>query len=283
MREGTLLYVIAMSALRIQPDSGEIEEVRRPTVFPTGSFRPCSRDQDTSGKKTECVDSVGNTQSRQPVFRRLPLRRRGRYAFNCAELSATSATAVFHESRAIDEKSVPSECSSSICSDSSGSLPPSTSENSDEDELMELRHAFELFDEDCNGLITPQEMGAVMRSLGYEATDAELEDIIGEADTTRKGNVNFAEFLAVVAEHGMAVNQDESREGLEALYKIFDSDGQGYISAVDLRRVMSSINESVTDKELDCMMLAADKDGDGLITYEEFVALFSGGVAIQDI
>lgn len=46
---------------------------------------------------------------------------------------------------------------------------------------------------------------------------------------------------------------------------------------------MASINASVTDKELDCMMLAANKDGDGLITHEEFVALFSEDGATNDI
>lgn len=283
MRDSRVLYVITISSLRIQPDTEKFDEVRRPTVFSMESFRPCSHEQDRCGKQAECAGSVGNALSGQRVFRRLSLRRRGRYAFNCAEVSATTATAVFYESRAMDAKSAPSECSSSICSDSSGSLHPSISENSDEDELLELRQAFELFDEDCDGLITPQELGAVMRSLGYKVTDAELEDIIAEADTTKKGNVGFADFLAVVAEHGTAVKEGDSREGVEAVYKIFDSHDRGYINAVDLRRVMASVNASVTDKELDCMMLAANKDGDGLITHEEFVALFSEDGATNDI
>ncbi|KAK8762189.1 hypothetical protein V5799_026545 [Amblyomma americanum] len=78
----------------------------------------------------------------------------------------------------------------------------------------------------------------------------------------------------------MLTHQSETRRKsslgeIALLFRAFDRDRRGHITAEDLRHVMSSVNESVTDKELDAMMLAADVDGDGLISYEEFAAILS--------
>ena len=47
---------------------------------------------------------------------------------------------------------------------------------------LELMEAFSLFDKDGDGLITTKELGTVMRSLGQNPTEAELQDMINEVD-----------------------------------------------------------------------------------------------------
>lgn len=46
----------------------------------------------------------------------------------------------------------------------------------------EFKEAFALFDKDSDGTITTKELGTVMRSLGQDPTDAELQDMINEVD-----------------------------------------------------------------------------------------------------
>ena len=46
----------------------------------------------------------------------------------------------------------------------------------------EFKEAFSVFDKDGNGVITTKELGTVMRSLGQNPTEAELQDMINEAD-----------------------------------------------------------------------------------------------------
>jgi Ca2+-binding EF-hand superfamily protein len=58
-------------------------------------------------------------------------------------------------------------------------------------------------------------------------------------------------------------------EMLEA-FQIFDQDGDGNISADELRQIMENLGERLTDEEVEDMVKEADTDGDGEINYKEF-------------
>lgn len=47
---------------------------------------------------------------------------------------------------------------------------------------IEFKEAFKLFDKDGDGTITTKELGTVMRSLGQNPTEAELQDMVNEVD-----------------------------------------------------------------------------------------------------
>ena len=51
-------------------------------------------------------------------------------------------------------------------------------------------------------------------------------------------------------------------------FRIFDRDGNGYISPEELRTVMCNLGEKLTDDEVAAMIKEADMDGDGRVNYE---------------
>jgi len=49
-------------------------------------------------------------------------------------------------------------------------------------QCSEYKDAFSLFDRDENGIITTRELGSIMRSLGFNPTEEELQTMINEVD-----------------------------------------------------------------------------------------------------
>ncbi|OAR05808.1 hypothetical protein LLEC1_03774, partial [Akanthomyces lecanii] len=157
-----------------------------------------------------------------------------------------------------------------------------------EDQVAEFKEAFSLFDKDGDGQITTKELGTVMRSLGQNPSESELQDMINEVDADNNGTIDFPEFLTMMARK--MKDTDSEEEIMEAFkvwtwtmdaveltstnqVQVFDRDNNGFISAAELRHVMTSIGEKLTDDEVDEMIREADQDGDGRIDYNEFVQL----------
>ncbi|RMZ18881.1 hypothetical protein D0859_17133 [Hortaea werneckii] len=140
-----------------------------------------------------------------------------------------------------------------------------------EEQVSEFKEAFSLFDKDGDGQITTKELGTVMRSLGQNPSESELQDMINEVDADNNGTIDFPEFLTMMARK---MKDTDSEEEIREAFKVFDRDNNGFISAAELRHVMTSIGEKLTDDEVDEMIREADQDGDGRIDCTSSLSLF---------
>uniref|UniRef100_A0A182MTQ1 EF-hand domain-containing protein n=1 Tax=Anopheles culicifacies TaxID=139723 RepID=A0A182MTQ1_9DIPT len=67
---------------------------------------------------------------------------------------------------------------------------------------------------------------------------------------------------------------DDLTQDLVAAFRVFDRDGNGYITRDELKSAMDMIGENVTEYQLNEMLELADADKDGRINYEDFQNFF---------
>ena len=56
-------------------------------------------------------------------------------------------------------------------------------------------------------------------------------------------------------------------------FRVFDKEGNGLIATAELKLIMMTIGDKMTEAEADEMIHEADIDDDGVINYEEFVRM----------
>ncbi|XP_016571388.2 calmodulin-like protein 8 [Capsicum annuum] len=141
----------------------------------------------------------------------------------------------------------------------------------EENQLVEFKEAITLFDKNGDGCITIEELATVIRSLDQNPTEEELYNMISEVDNDHdNGIMEFNEFLNLISKKMKETDTDEE---LKEVFKVFDKDQNGYISATDLRHVMINLGEKLTDEEAEMMIKEADLDGDGQVNFDEFVKM----------
>jgi len=141
------------------------------------------------------------------------------------------------------------------------------SEDLHEDQIAEFKEGFSLFDKEGDNSISTKELGTVMRSLGACPTEAEIQEMIKEVDRDNTGKVEFTDFLGLMARK---IKEVESEDQVNDAFSVFDKDGQGYISAQELRHVMTNLGEKLSEEEVDMMLKEAHIGDDGMIAYRDF-------------
>jgi len=139
-----------------------------------------------------------------------------------------------------------------------------------EEELREIREAFDLFDADKTGTIDYHEFKVAVRALGFPAKKAELRTMIREEDPRETGSVNRKQFERIL------VRKYESRKPEEEIlkaFKLFDADGSGKISLSNMRAVVEELGEDIQEDELKAMIEEFDRNDDGCIDREEFMKI----------
>ena len=143
--------------------------------------------------------------------------------------------------------------------------------NFTEKEQKSFRNAFTLFDKDHDGKLSTKEVDDVLRFLGKDPSEYELEFVLKDLDMYGNGTLTFPQFLKLLSQkyNDTKFNVEE----MKAVFRIFDKDGDGYITSDEIQEEMSTHGAVFSDQQIKQMMEGADSNGDGRIDYEEFVKL----------
>lgn len=138
-----------------------------------------------------------------------------------------------------------------------------------EGQIDRFKNAFNLFDKDGDGTVRSREVGTVMRALGLNPTESEVNDLVNEVDEGN-GLIDFPEFLVIMARKG---DDENDAEELRESFENFDKDGTGKISMESFREIVTTMGEKITEEELNEFLEAMDLDPTDDIEYEDLIRL----------
>lgn len=124
-----------------------------------------------------------------------------------------------------------------------------------------VRNEFDKLDSDKSGSISIDEFKTGVS--GKHNMDDDVADwSFNHLDSQGKGEIRYSEFLA--ANVGTSIHMNEDL--LHCTFRRFDKDNSGYITVEELRSILGLKTE-----DTEAVLQELDNDGDGRITYEEFV------------
>lgn len=134
-----------------------------------------------------------------------------------------------------------------------------------DEQISELRDAFSLFDLQGRGTVPPKTVKNVLRAVGLNPM---MEDIQKMEKDLGKNPVSFDAFLTlyVAFDKKPKVGMPEFIEGLRA----FDRDQDGTVSTAELRNILVSLGDTLTQDDADTIVSLVDNHG--TIEYEKLIA-----------
>ena len=79
------------------------------------------------------------------------------------------------------------------------------------EQIAEYREHFNEYDEDKSGTVEAKELKSVLSKCGIEMTDGQVVDMIKEVDKDGSGNLDFDEFLMLMAKVQSGPGEKEIR------------------------------------------------------------------------
>ncbi|KAG0229927.1 hypothetical protein BGX31_006031 [Mortierella sp. GBA43] len=151
-----------------------------------------------------------------------------------------------------------------------------------ESDQVEIKAQFAALDLDKDGSITEAEFIQGIKNMGQDPNDFDVQGFFRKADKNKDGKINYTEFLNAYEELGLgkaysvtAEPAEMSKQQMDACFKAFDLDGNGYITEQELTNVLTrQSGGAAPPKELiKQMMKSADKNGDNKIDRQEFALI----------
>ena len=110
-----------------------------------------------------------------------------------------------------------------------------------------------------------------MRAMGFRPTEEELADLLHEVDEDGSGEIEFGEFCQLCATFLVEDPDIETmRKELKDAFRVYDKEGQGFITTETLRGLIAELLAPLTDEELDGIIDELDEDGSESLDFDVF-------------
>jgi len=131
--------------------------------------------------------------------------------------------------------------------------------------LCEIKEFFDNFDKDNDGIITLKELTSIMRALGLNPTELDIQEIIKKYGKSDNGKIEFNDYLDLIQQK---FKEPESEDQLIQALKLSNKEGGG-IPVIEIEHILSNIGEKLSREEI--AEIIKDIEIEGMVTYDDFV------------
>lgn len=137
--------------------------------------------------------------------------------------------------------------------------------------MDECRHLFTLFNTNNDGHISFKELGSALRSLGINISEEAIRTLILDVDRNKNGQLELAEFCDL---YQRSLQDTLTEEKLIITLAAFDRSNTGSLDVVELRRILTTEGEQLSEEEVEEIFREAGVTGSSL-RYREFAHFLS--------
>merc|ERR1711888_303156 len=139
------------------------------------------------------------------------------------------------------------------------------------DEIKCLKVCFDLFDTKKVDFLSADDLGEIMRAMGFRPTEEELKELLEEIDEDGSGEIEIGEFCQLCATFLVEdPDMETMKRELKDAFRIYDKEGEGFITMETLRGLISELLAPLSAEELDGIIEELDEDGSGTMDFDEF-------------
>lgn len=142
-----------------------------------------------------------------------------------------------------------------------------SSVNLTKEEEKEFREIFNLVDRDKGGSISKSELAQLMDTLAINASQQEIDLMIGEIDKNNDGEIQFEEFVAVMSRK---VQATYTAEEVKNAFKVFEGNNSppGMIKIEDLERALTVYGaDRLTQEQVADLIAQIETNAQGQFNY----------------
>eukprot|EP00092_Neocalanus_flemingeri_P037428 GFUD01040756.1.p1 GENE.GFUD01040756.1~~GFUD01040756.1.p1 ORF type:complete len:166 (-),score=56.87 GFUD01040756.1:41-538(-) len=144
------------------------------------------------------------------------------------------------------------------------------------DQIETLIKGFEGFDKEGTDTISETSMQMILKSMGVKSEKEDFQNAATVVDEAGTGQFSLPQFCSIAATFMIEDDDERMKEELKEAFKIYDKEGNGFITIEGFKDLISEIDPSLSSQDIDGIINEVDEDGTGILDFENFQEMMMG-------